>query len=241
MSDNMSAYDAADEAGSGNRRVLFVAGGAAAAVALAAGGYFLVGGGGGSSAAPAPIRRGIVKQDTTTSAKGTGVQAVALKPATSLPPVSAARLGRDPFKALYILPVTAPVAAPAATTPIVTIPVGTTPVGTTPVGTTPVGTTPTTAPATQAPATTPTTPPKPVASTYALKLTRVYGTGVDTTASFAVGSKTQLAKVGSVFGRTQELKLLSLQQNDKGVWVAVVQVGDSDPFDVAIGQTLYVM
>jgi hypothetical protein len=80
-----------------------------------------------------------------------------------------------------------------------------------------------------------------VAKTYALKLITVYGAGNSLTGDFSVAGKRQQAKAGSVFGRTQELKLLALQQGAKGAWTAVVQVGDGQPFDAAVGQTLYVL
>jgi hypothetical protein len=68
----------------------------------------------------------------------------------------------------------------------------------------------------------------------------VYGSDKTLTGVFSVGGKTQTATLGAVFGKTQELKLLSLQQSAKGVWTAVVQVGDGQPFDAAAGQTVYV-
>ena len=70
---------------------------------------------------------------------------------------------------------------------------------------------------------------------YKLVLTKVSGG----TATFSVGGKLMLAKVGSVFGPTAELKLLDLTDTPKG-WVATIQVGDSEPVDALMGQTLYV-
>ncbi|HUR13707.1 MAG TPA: hypothetical protein VM097_04360, partial [Mycobacteriales bacterium] len=76
----------------------------------------------------------------------------------------------------------------------------------------------------------------PVAPTsYKLVLTKVSGG----TATFSVGGKMMLAKVGSVFGPTAELKLLDLTDTPKG-WVATIQVGDSEPVDALRGETLYV-
>ncbi len=76
--------------------------------------------------------------------------------------------------------------------------------------------------------------PKP--TSYALVLSSVSGK----TASFKVGGRVMAAQVGSVFGPTAELKLLSLTQSSTGKWIATIQEGDSDPIDVAQGQTVYV-
>lgn len=106
---------------------------------------------------------------------------------------------------------------------------------------------PVVAPATAAPTTTSTTgtptsttPATTVPATHTVKLTSVYGTGTNTTGVFAVDTKTQLARAGSVFGPTQEVKLLSLTRSASGVWTASLQVGDGQPFDAPTGQTMYV-
>ena len=103
------------------------------------------------------------------------------------------------------------------------------------------GVTPTTTSGTTTTPTTTTSGPtttKP--STYKLVMTKVTGSGSGLTASFSVAGKLMVAKVGSVFGPTSEIKLLSLGQDAKGAWVATLQVGDSEPFDAAKGETLYV-
>ncbi|MGB8649504.1 MAG: hypothetical protein WCD35_02460 [Mycobacteriales bacterium] len=207
-----AAPPVADEP-TGTKRTALVAGGLAAAVALAGGGYFLLSGGSSDpvSSGPVALPKPAAVQP---AAKAAAKKPAAAKPAT-LPNTSTVRLGRDPFKALYVQPAAAPAAA-TTTTPTSTQPASTT-------------TTPTT------------TPAKPVATTYPMRLVSVYGSGAGSTAVFSVAGKQQTAKPGSVFGRTAELKLLSLQQNAKGVWTAVVQVGDGDPFDAPTGQTLYVM
>ena len=219
MTEN-SFTEAAEEQGS-NRKPLLIAGGAVGLAVLAGGGWMLLHGGSSSSddtafvvhkSTKAPVTKQVVTKSTTSKAT-THV--------TKLPPVSTVRIGRDPFAALYVVPV-APNPALAGSTP-------TTPTTTT---TTPTGTT--SGSGTSAPTS---TAPKP----YALKLTRVYGSGSDRTAVFTVAGKTQLAKVGSVFGRTSELKLLSMQQDAKGAWSVTVQVGDADPVDVATGQSVFVM
>lgn len=217
MTENtMAAPVAADSEGEGSKKkLMLIAGGTAAALVLGGAGYLLLSGGGGDDASYSlPVRKTKPVTSTATKTLKSNVPTT-----TTLPAASTVRLGRDPFAALYLVPVAAP---PAATTP-------TTPTGTTTTGTS-TGTT------------TPVAPAKaPVATTYPLKLTKVYGSGSELTAVFSVNGKTQLAKVGSVFGRTSELKMLSLQQGAKGVWIAVVQVGDADPVDLNMGASILVM
>lgn len=72
-------------------------------------------------------------------------------------------------------------------------------------------------------------------------LMRVFGEGKDQSAVFSIDGKQQTAKVGSTFGPTAEILLLSLQQGPEDAqWTAVLQVGDSDPFDVVTGEPAYV-
>jgi len=86
-----------------------------------------------------------------------------------------------------------------------------------------------------------TTPLAPVDKEYKLVLTRVYGTGTDRTGVFTVDGKQELAKIGTKFGPTSEIVLLSFQQGPKpGQWTTVLQVGDGDPFDVVSGVAAYV-
>lgn len=200
-----TSFDAAPEGGGDRRRLALI--GVAAAVVLAAAGYFLIGGGGGGSSDDALV---LPVVHHVTRPVGT-----AIKPVTAhavLPPASTVKLGRDPFHPLYVIPV-APVAASPGT--------GTT--GTTG-GTTTTGGTET-----------PTTPDKPVNTTYALRLSRVDGSGTNLTAKFLIGSssKIQYARAGSVFGRSAEIRLLSLQQGANGSGTAVIQVGDGSPFDIS--------
>jgi len=193
----------------GSRRTLLVAGGLVAALALGGGGYVLLSGGSSETPSAAPVIRFGHKPATTkvtTPAK--------VKPAVKVPATSTVPLGRDPFHALYILPVQA---APTTDTPATS-----------------------TAPASTSSSTTTTsttTAAKP--TVYKLVLSSVSGSGTDRTATFSVGGKFMVAKVGSVFGPTSELKLLDLTQTSKG-WVATLQVGDGEPFDAKKGETLYV-
>lgn len=212
----IAAPEGAPETGGSSRRPLILVGGLVAALALAGGGYVLLSGGGSSDdLGSGPFVPPAAKSATKPVAKPAVKAPAAAKPAVKVPPTSTVPLGRDPFHALYLAPV-----ATTATTTTAAPPTTTTTAPTTPTTTT-TGTT--TAP-----------------STYKLTMTRVTGSGSGLTASFTVGGKLMAAKVGSVFGPTSEIKLLSLGQNTKGVWVATLQVGDSEPFDAAKGETLYV-
>ena len=239
MTDTLTplAVDADPTPSPGSNRRAIIAVGAAGALLLLSGGYYLLMG--GSSSEPHAFvpqvqhAQAVVK---TVAKNATPTSKNAVKPAAQLPALSVAPLGRDPFKPLYIQPVAAPVqavtAAPAAPTGTTTTPTST---STTPTST---STTPTSTSTT--PTSTSTTPAKPVATTYALSLTSVYGSGSNLTGSFKVGSAQQQAKPGSVFGRTSELRLLSLQQESSGVWTAVVQVGDDQPFNLSQREVQYV-
>jgi hypothetical protein len=210
----LDAMPAADEpSGDSNRRALVLGGSVLAVAALGFGGYTLLG---GSSRTPTPTPALGLHSFGTTPVT---THAVAKTPAKVqvVPVVSKQRIGKDPFLALYVVPAAA---APSTTSPTTTVPTSTS-----------TNTTPTTT------TTTPTVV-KPV--NHTLKLTRVYGSGKDQTAVFAIDGRTQLAKVGSVFGPTAELKLLNVGQDAKGHWVATLQVGDGQPFDALMGQTLYV-
>jgi len=210
---------AAEESAGTSRRTLLVAGGVAAALALGGGGYVLLSGGSDSAEDTAASSSLGVRHLAQPTVKRPAKPAV--KPLVKVPPTSTVPLGRDPFHALYLLPVVSAVSVPTTTAPTTA---------------TPTTTTPTTSGSTY-------NPPAPTSNTpktYKLVLTRVYGSGKDLTGVFSVGGKTMVAKVGSVFGPTQELKLLSLSQNAKGVWTATIQVGDSEPMDAVKGQALYV-
>lgn len=172
-----------------SRRTLLIAGGAVAALVLGGGGYLLLSGGSSSAPAPAPVIHFGASSGKTTPKK---VLKPAVKPAAQLPPTTSVPIGRDPFRALYLLPV----AAPATNT---------TPAGPTATTTTTTGTTTSTG------STSGTTTP----TTYKLQLKSVDSSGTTPVGTFTVGGKTMVAKQGSVFGPTSELKLLSLTQDPK--------------------------
>lgn len=195
--------DALGEEGTRDRRKLVLFG-VLGALALAAAGWFLFGGNGSAPEALTPIPHGVPRLPRSP------VASTPLKPTTVLPPTSTVKLGRDPFRALYVVPAAAPPAPPAAP-----------------------GTKPTKAP-TGTPTGTPTTTPPTKPITYSLRLVRVDGSGDNLTAKFLIGTtgKIQYARAGSVFGRDAEIRLLSMQKGSNGSDIAVIQVGDGSPFNV---------
>ncbi|MBC7680513.1 MAG: hypothetical protein H7233_16235 [Pseudorhodobacter sp.] len=225
-----------DDEPTGDRRRNVIALGALAAVLVGGGAYFLLSGGSDTAdefaftpAVPRPA-----------AAASPSPQA-----AVKLPVATKIAIGRNPFKALYVQPVVAaaaPVtdpAAPAPTgggTPIVIVSPGDTPTG-------PTTSTPTTSRPTSASPDGPaaTAAPEPAVKEYKLILKRVFGDGSNLSAVFTVDGKQMTAKVGSTFGPTAEIKLLSLQQGPKDEqWTAVLQVGDGSPFDVVTGEPVFV-
>jgi hypothetical protein len=206
-----------------SRKPLLILGGVAGAVALGAAGFFLLHGGGSSDNTTAfvPIRHGIVNNVVHPS-KTTHA---AVKPAVKkLPVVSVARLGRDPFKALYVVPAAAPA---GATTPTTTTPGTTT--------TTPAGSTTSTTSGTTTPTTTATTP-------YTLQLLTINGpAGTSKTFVFLVGGVRKTVIAAQKFGKYGELVTLNWVKNAKGTPIAaVIQVGDDDPVAIKIGEKLTV-
>ena len=205
----------ADEAESSNRKAVLVAGGVAAALVLGAGGWFLLGGGGddaidNSGFVPAKPR-----------AVAAAPKKVATKPVKKLPVAYKAPIGRDPFKALYVVPAAA--AAPAAGTPT-----------TTSTGTTSTGTT-----------ATPTGVTTPTGSTrYTLKLTSMSTPkpGEARFYTFLVAGVSKTVIPAQRFGKFGELVVLALETDRAGKPVgAVIQVGDDSPIDVKVGESVSVL
>lgn len=205
------------DAPEGNRKRLLVAGAAGVAV-LGAGGFFLLHHG---SDASTESFSPVVHHVSAGKAKATTSKSASRAPLkTTLPAATTVKIGRDPFAALYVVPVAPP---PSSTTTATT-------------GTGAPATSGTTAGGTTAGTSQPAVPTR-----YTLKLLSVTGTGKSQTAAFSVAGKTQYARVGSVFGRTSELKLLSFQQIARGVWSVTVQVGDDNPADLAKGESISVL
>lgn len=222
-SDGADAYvaeqDSPPESGGSRSKILVIALGAVAGVALAGGAFFLLSGGDDAD------EFGAVAQAPRAAAPAPAASAQ-----PKLPAPANLTLGRNPFRALYVEPAPAPaeVTAPPATgdgiTPVIIIGEG----GGTGGGT---GTGGGAAPA----------PQQPTAKEHKLVLLRVFGAGKDQSASFSIDDKQQTAKIGTTFGPTAEILLLSLQEGPKeGQWTAVLQVGDGDPFDVVLGEPVFV-
>jgi hypothetical protein len=175
----------------------------------------------------APHVAGAAARAAAAAAKAHATPGKSQTVAKKLPVAYKQQIGRDPFKALYVAPaVTAAAPAAAGTSTVVsTLPAATAPAPTTADGA----------------VSSDTTPVAPVDKEYKLVLTRVYGTGTDRTGVFTIDGKQELAKIGSKFGPTNEIVLLSFQQGPKaGQWTTVLQVGDGDPFDVVSGVAAYV-
>ena len=202
MTDSTAFFEGLSEPEAPASRRNAVVAAAVAVVVIAAGGFFLLSGGDSSSNVDTAVGSASPRVATAERANTT-TKKTTTKAATQLPAVSTVRLGRNPFIALYVVPVVAAVAPPGAGGSAAT-------------------------------------PSDPVAKTYALKLGSVRGSGKDLAASFAVDAQTSVVKVGGVFGPKGELKLLSLHQGSNGAWTAALQVGDGQPVDAAMGQTVHV-
>ena len=139
----------------------------------------------------------------------------AVKPTSVIPVASNVKLGRDPFNALYVVPVAAPVAAPGTTT-------------------TTTGTTSTTSGTTAgAPVSTP---------AYALQLLSITGpANSDKVFVFSYGGVKKTVVAAQKFGKYGELVTLNYLKNSKGTPIAaLLQVGDDDPVVIKIGEKLTV-
>jgi hypothetical protein len=101
----------AAEPADGNRRKALVAGGLVAALALGGGGYLLMSGGSSDdSGFVVPSAR---KSTTGASTVTKATTSTAAKPAVrTVPAVTSLRIGRDPFKPLYVEPVEQAAAPP---------------------------------------------------------------------------------------------------------------------------------
>lgn len=212
-----AAEDAAgyEEAEGNSRKAVLVAGGVAAALVLGVGGWLLLGGSSEDPSASAFVPSKTLRPAVTAPKNG------AAKPVKKLPAAYKAPLGRDPFKALYVVPV----AAPAAGT-----------------GTTPTSTTGT-APTTTGTSVTPTTSTPTGTARYPLKLVSISKPSSQvhfTTWSVAGATKTVIP--GQRFGKYGEVVVLAFGQNSSGaVDRAIIQVGDDSPMDVKVGESVNVL
>lgn len=202
-----------------NRKTILLAGGVAAALVVV-GGYFLLGGSGST-----PVDSSFVSRPPKASAAAPKVQT---PPAKKLPAAYKAQLGRDPFKALYVVPAAAPAAsaAPAAAPPAAPAFGGAQPAAAAPVAAAPTTGTPTTG-----------------TTRYSLKLVSISKPSPQVRFStWAVAGTSKTVIPGQRFGKYGELVVLAFGQNAKGVVDrAIIQVGDDSPIDVMIGETVSVL
>ena len=207
----MTTLAAAPETeGSGNRRSLLVAGGLVAALALGGGGYVLMSGGSSEPTASGLVathRKPVVKHVTTTKKT-----APTVKKPEDVPAVSTVPLGRDPFRALYLEPVSAPAGqkvpltsggtsgSPTSDTPTVTAPY----------------------------------------SLKLLKVYRGSGDTAPIFV-WAVSGKSKTVIINQKFGKYGELVTLAYVRNSSGKTTgAILQVGDDEPVAVKLGDTITV-
>jgi hypothetical protein len=210
-----------DEGESSNRKAVLVAGGVAAALVLGVGGWFFLGGSSDDAS---------LNDSSFVPAKPRTVAAapkVAAKTAKKLPVAYKAPLGRDPFKALYIVPAAA--AAPAT--------------GTTSSGSTSTSTT-STATSTSGTSTSPTSTTPTGTTRYTLKLVSISTPKPGEVRFFTwqVAGATKTVIGGQRFGKFGEIVVLAYETNDAGKVIgAVIQVGDDSPLDVKIGESVSVL
>lgn len=208
-----------EEAEGTSRKAVVLAGGVAAALVLGAGGWFLLGGSSDNTNAAAFVPSKTLRPAVTAQKK------VATKPVKKLPAAYTVPLGRDPFKALYVVPAAAPAAA----------------AGTTPTSTT--GTAPTTTTTTTGTSVTPTGTAPTGTTRYTLKLVAISKPSPQvrfTTWSVAGTKKTVIP--GQRFGKYGEVVVLAFGQSSSGaVDRAIIQVGDDSPMDVKIGESVSIL
>jgi hypothetical protein len=210
------------EEGQRNRKALFVAGGVVVALVVAAVGYLFLGGGSDSTDA-AFVAPHVARPAAVAPGK-------VAKPVKKLPAPYKQRIGRDPFKALYVLPVSTG-AGPGTST-------GTSTATTSGTGTT----TPTTS---TTGATTPTTPSGTTTGStrYTLKLVSISKPSPEVRfTTWKVGTDSKTVIPAQRFGKYGEIVVLAFSKNASGVVdKAIIQVGDDSPIDVAVGESVSVL
>lgn len=197
-----------------NRKAVLVAGGVVAALVLGVGAYLFLGGNGDSEDVGfVPVKR--------------APRAVVTVPKTrplakKLPVAYKEQIGRDPFRALYVVPAVA-AAAPAAAAPA-PAPVAVAPVSLTTSSTsTGTGTTPT----------------APVTKRYTLKLVSISKPSPEVRFStWLVDGQKKTVLPAQRFGKYGELVVLAFSKNGQGVVdAAILQVGDDSPMEVKVGES----
>jgi hypothetical protein len=211
----MIPFDAAPADGERTRTPVLVAAGLAAALALGGGGYFLLSGS-EDPVATAPLSTGVTK---TTRKAAPAVKKPVVKPAVkTVPVVAKTRLGRDPFRALYVEPAKASAAAP----------------------TSPTSTTPSTSTSGGSFA-----PSGGAGQEYPLRLESISREGAANSRTyfytFTVGGVRKTVMQGQRFGKYGELVVLGYVANSKGAVIgAILQVGDDNPFGIALKEKISV-
>lgn len=223
-----------------DRRTLVLAGGLAAVLALGAG-YHVLGGSDDDAAAAVEAVVRATPRTATTPVPTTVPATVALAKVAA---PFRDDLGRDPFRALYVLPAVSTRVDP--TDPTLTLPTPPAPAAPVP-ATAPDA--PEASPALPLPLPLPVALPTeavpveapPTAPEHALVLTGVRTSGAGLVARFTVDGTPVSVTPMSDFGPTGEVRLLSLQQGPGGgQWTAVLQVGDGQPFDAVTGEKVSV-
>jgi hypothetical protein len=199
-----------DGDGDRNKRAVLVAGGVVAALVLGAGAYLFLGGSGDAEEeAFVPTRR--APRPVAAAPKAPA------KPA-KLPVAYKEQIGRDPFKALYVVPVAAaPAAAPVAAAPV----------------------TPTTTTTTTSGTGTSTTTVTPTTKRYTLKLVSISKPSPEVRfTTWLVDGEKKTVLPAQRFGKYGELVVLAFSKNEQGVVdKAILQVGDDSPMEVAVGES----
>ena len=221
MSEFPFAESVESEDSTGDKKKVLLVGGLAAAVLVGAGGFFLLSGG------DAEDDTFVLPKRPAKVAAAAGGKAAA-KPVAKVPVTYAAPVGRDPFRALYTVPVAAPAAGPG-TTPVTTTPTQAPTSGGT------VVITPTKAPASSGGTTTGTTTQKSQ-STIRFK---AYDTFTKTGTFVLDGKTTETGKVGSTIAK-KVLVIAIRPDREPGTFFATLKVGDGSNFDAHFGQTVVI-
>jgi hypothetical protein len=202
-----------DDGDGGRNKKALIAGGAVVALVLGAGAYLFLGGSSDTGeTAFAPVKRA---PRTLAAAP----KAAAKPAAKKLPVAYKEQIGRDPFRALYVVPVAAVAPAAPGAAPI----------------------TPTTSGTTAG--STGTTPSAPLAKRYTVKLVSISKPSPEVRFfSWAVDGQKVNVIPGQRFGKYGELVVLAYTRNAAGAATgAVIQVGDDSPMEVKVGESVSVL
>jgi hypothetical protein len=217
MSEFPFAESVESDDATGDKKKLLLVGGLAAALVVGAGGFFLLSGGDAEEDAFVLPKR---------PAKVAPQKAAPAKAVAKIPVTYAAPVGRDPFRALYTVPVAAPAAPGGGTTPVTTTP---TQAPTTGGGS--VVITPTSKPTTGGSTTAPTSQ-----STIRFK---AYDVSTKTGTFVLDGKTTVTGQVSDVLAK-KVLVVAIRPDREPGTFFATLKVGDGSNFDAHFGQTVVI-